>query len=435
MTFVFNRRRAVFALIGLFLFLLITTGVAHGLHKDDIGLPLVFGVLFNFFFFVILGFFIYQQGKKDESRYGEYERMASGLIHSLPGMIYKVLMSKEGVMSCQFVNDEAFHIYELTRADYEKDDGVFNKMIHPEDATSAGEAITKSAQTLKRFEWRGRIITRSGQVKWIFAQSIPHRQKDGSTAWYGIIMDITRELQVADELAFERVKASHAAKLASLGEMASGVVHEINNPLTVISATVSRMDSLLNDPEEFQKRVDIVNRNVLKINRIVESLKKYSRPSSQISLVATPLKKVIEEALFLTELKANSHSVILKLDIQSEGVTLCDEMQIEQVMVNLVNNSIDAIKALPERWVKITLTEDDQHLILQVRDSGAGIPQELRAKVFEPFFTTKPIGQGTGLGLAIVKQLLKEHEAEISIKDEPNTCFELRFRRIANCPL
>lgn len=420
-----GHRGFLFAVLGLAVLLFGSTFASQALFRERAWLQLGLGILFNLLFIGVAWVF----NRTQLRRFNENELMVSGLIHSVPGMIYKVVMSKDGVMSCPFVNEEAFKIYEISRADYEKDESIFNKMVHPEDVASAGAAIMKSARFMTRFEWRGRIVTPSGKVKWVFGQSIPHRQSDGGTAWYGIIFDITQELKTAEDLSIERIKATHAAKLASLGELASGVVHEINNPLTIISATVSRLDSLLNEPDEFQKRIDIVNRSVLKINRIVESLKKYSRTSTEVVLTSTSMKKVIEEARFLTELKSKSHSVVLSVDCQTEGVVPCDEMQIEQVLVNLVNNSIDAIKELRERWIKISLLEDKKSVILQVRDSGPGIPVEHRAKLFEPFFTTKPVGQGTGLGLAIVKQILDEHKAEISLLDGANTCFEIRFKK------
>ena len=99
-------------------------------------------------------------------------------------------------------------------------------------------------------------------------------------------------------------------------------------------------------------------------------------------------------------------------------------------MVNLINNAIDAVKKNSTKWVQVDLFEDGTAIILQVRDSGTGLSEEAQKKLFQPFFTTKPVGQGTGLGLSIVKGILDEHQATIEvITTEPNTCFEIRFKK------
>ena len=107
---------------------------------------------------------------------------------------------------------------------------------------------------------------------------------------------------------------------------------------------------------------------------------------------------------------------------------MCDEIEIEQVLVNLINNGIDAVKNLPEKWVRVTIFEDPTQVILQISDSGSGIPEKIRHRLFDPFFTTKGVGEGTGLGLSIAKGILDEHHATISVLAEaPHTCFEIRF--------
>ena len=100
--------------------------------------------------------------------------------------------------------------------------------------------------------------------------------------------------------------------------------------------------------------------------------------------------------------------------------------------MNLINNSIDAVKETPEKWIKVEIYDESQTVVLRIIDSGSGIPENLRAKLFDPFFTTKPVGKGTGLGLSITKGILDEHKATIAVVDDvPNTCFEIKFPKIA----
>jgi C4-dicarboxylate-specific signal transduction histidine kinase len=112
----------------------------------------------------------------------------------------------------------------------------------------------------------------------------------------------------------------------------------------------------------------------------------------------------------------------------TQAQIVCDEVEIEQVLVNLINNGIDAVKDRQDKWVKITVFEEGNTVVMRVMDSGPGIPESVRAKLFDPFFTTKKVGEGTGLGLSITKGILDEHKATITVvADCPNTCFEIRF--------
>ena len=111
---------------------------------------------------------------------------------------------------------------------------------------------------------------------------------------------------------------------------------------------------------------------------------------------------------------------------------MCDEIEIEQILINLINNSIDAIKQLPKKWINISLIEKNENLVLTIADSGDGIPISIQDRIFDPFYTTKKIGEGTGLGLSIVKGMLEDHDASITLdNDSINTCFILRFPKFS----
>jgi C4-dicarboxylate-specific signal transduction histidine kinase len=137
---------------------------------------------------------------------------------------------------------------------------------------------------------------------------------------------------------------------------------------------------------------------------------------------------IANEALLLTENYAKGNSVSLQIEINSTSAIFCNEVEIEQVFINLINNAIDAVKDLPEKWVKLSVFDDGDNAVVRVLDSGKGIPEAIREKLFQPFFTTKQVGAGTGLGLSITKGILDEHKATISVDTHSsNTCFEIRF--------
>ncbi len=120
--------------------------------------------------------------------------------------------------------------------------------------------------------------------------------------------------------------------------------------------------------------------------------------------------------------------VSLKLNLNSDREILCNEIEIEQVILNLINNSIDAVKHLEDKWIKLSLVERPETLELHVIDSGAGISKGDVAKIFTPFFTTKKPGEGTGLGLSIISGILDDHDASIRYEQNaPNTTFIISF--------
>jgi signal transduction histidine kinase/integral membrane sensor domain MASE1 len=235
------------------------------------------------------------------------------------------------------------------------------------------------------------------------------------------------------ELDKERLKSLQNSKLVSLGELSAGIAHEINNPLAIISGSVGLIPDYANKPEKLLSKVDSIKKSVERISRIIGGLKKFSRSSETVEFKNFSVSTLIEESIVLVEHKAKRFDTNITLDCQSKNQIFCNEVEIEQVLINLLSNAIDAVKDLKERWVKINAFDHDDQIVIQVIDSGAGISKEHREKIFDPFYTTKKVGEGTGLGLSISKGILDEHKASIKILDESvNTCFEIRFPKPKN---
>jgi PAS domain S-box-containing protein len=226
----------------------------------------------------------------------------------------------------------------------------------------------------------------------------------------------------------ERSKAIHSSKLASLGEMAAGIAHEINNPLAIIGSTARALPKFASTPDLLSDRIDRITKSVDRIAKIVASLRKFSRTSDQSEYGLHAMKSIIEEALILTEARAKNSGASVTTKVAGDRKVWCNDIELEQVLVNLVNNALDAIKQLAERWVEITYEEADGFGILRIRDSGSGISDGIKDKLFQPFFTTKAVGDGTGLGLSIVRGIIEEHKGTIELRtDDPHTCFEIKF--------
>jgi PAS domain S-box-containing protein len=261
---------------------------------------------------------------------------------------------------------------------------------------------------------------------------VPTFDQDGDPEFLiSISDDITEEVRMGEQLDLERAKVIQASKMASLGEMSAGIAHEINNPLAIIAGTARALHKFINSPDELQDRIQTIHRSITRIQKIVSGLRKFSRTSGRTEMKTHSLSEIVKEALVLTSAISNRFDVKVELDIEHELQIYCNEIEIEQVLVNLINNGIDAVKELDKKWLKITVFEDKTAVVLKVSDSGPGVPPQLKDKLFQPFFTTKPIGEGTGLGLAIVKGILDEHKATIEISsDSPTTSFVIRFAKI-----
>lgn len=248
----------------------------------------------------------------------------------------------------------------------------------------------------------------------------------------GISTDITDDLKMQNDLEIERAKALHNAKLASLGEMSAGIAHEINNPLAIIDGNVRSLKRHRDDPEVVTTKLDSIARSVDRISRIVSGLKKFARQSAGTTRSLVPLWQILTEVKVLIEPKSHLNSVLVDFELGSPSEILCDSVEIEQVFINLINNAIDAVKKLDEKWVKVIAYDEAGEVVVRVIDSGTGIAPEIEAKLFQPFFTTKAVGEGTGLGLSIVKGIIDQHKAHIQInRSLQNTCFEVRFKSMS----
>jgi PAS domain S-box-containing protein len=244
----------------------------------------------------------------------------------------------------------------------------------------------------------------------------------------GVAKDLTEDLALQQELELEKLKTLRNAKLASLGELSAGVTHEINNPLAIISASLELISKNADNPAQIKSKVEMLKKSSSRIQKIVTGLKKFSRTNERPSLQSQELSNLVKETLVFTEAKSKQHSTPVSIECKSDSHVLCDEIEIQQVVVNLVNNAIDAAKNTPDKWVKIELFDDAETVVLRVIDSGPGLPEHIRNRLYEPFFTTKQVGEGTGLGLSITKGILDAHKAQINlITDCANTCFEVRF--------
>lgn len=229
----------------------------------------------------------------------------------------------------------------------------------------------------------------------------------------------------------QQMNLAHASKMSSLGEMAAGIAHEINNPLTIISMKCSVLKKYIaqNMPDAAvaNKSIVEIENTVTRIAKIIRGLKNLSRDGSSEGFSPYKLRDLMEEVLGLCIENLKHNAIELFIDLKNpiyDEVIECRQIQLSQVFINLLGNAADAIQDLPERWIKIECRRLITGVEFRITDSGTGIPLEIQHKIFQPFFTTKPVGKGTGLGLSLSSSMVHDHHGTFSIDNDcPNTCF------------
>lgn len=220
-------------------------------------------------------------------------------------------------------------------------------------------------------------------------------------------------------------------KMTALGEMASGIAHEINNPLTVVMGQLNMLKKLIEklniNDEKVSALTDKLSVNFGRITHIVKSLQTMSRNSERSPVEEVNFTAILDAVDDLSKQKFIQNKVeFIKEGNFDDLMITCRETEIMQVLLNLVNNAIDSVSDLPEKWVKIYFEESKENITFFVMDSGAGIDLAIRMRLFEPFYSTKEIGKGTGLGLSISKSLIEAHGGTLSYDvSKLNTCFKI----------
>jgi signal transduction histidine kinase/predicted nucleic acid-binding protein len=240
---------------------------------------------------------------------------------------------------------------------------------------------------------------------------------------------LEKMLRLLGELQSAQQQLVHSEKLASLGTLAGGVAHEINNPLMVI---LGRTELLLmrNDvSDEMRKALDIIRGETTRISEIVRGLLTFSRRSQDDTFEQVDVNEIIEKTLALTEhqMKGDNITVIRQLAPDLPAVE-ANAGQLQQVFTNMV---INASHAMPDGGTITIHTSQvaGNMIIAEFEDSGCGIPEENLDKIFDPFFTTKEEGKGTGLGLSVSHNIIQRHGGDIGIKSEvgKGTCFTIQL--------
>lgn len=248
-----------------------------------------------------------------------------------------------------------------------------------------------------------------------------------------VAMDIRERKKAERLIAEQQMTIVQASKLSALGEMASSIAHEINNPLQVIIGRCEllemQMESETPDLANLKAGLAMIEKMGQRINRIVRGLQAHARDQRHDQLETADLRGIIQETLSLCEQRIKIKVPDFKI-IGPEAPTYlqCHPTQISQVLLNLLNNSYDEVSANAGAFIHVEWRVDGATLEISVTDSGKGIPKDVADRLFTPFFTTKPVGKGTGIGLSLSKSLIEAHKGTLELdRSCANTRFVIRL--------
>ncbi len=240
----------------------------------------------------------------------------------------------------------------------------------------------------------------------------------------GDLRDTTVEVQRREqELRDKQEQLVQAGKLATLGELTTGVAHELNNPLNNIGLFIGNVIDLIElgnpDKERITRDLRRAMEQVNKSAQIISHLRTFGR-ATPVSREAVSVNGVIESALSLIQEQLRLRDITTQLSLSPENpIVIGNSIQLEQVILNLLTNARDVLTDQTRKLIVIASGVEDGKVLLSVRDSGHGISPEIEQRVFDPFFTTKEVGEGTGLGLSITYGIVHDHQGTIRIDNHP----------------
>jgi PAS domain S-box-containing protein len=338
------------------------------------------------------------------------------IIDTVPALIWTA--KPDGTLD--FVSQRLLHYQGLTRE--EKLERGWGAQIHPDEIDQVRGKWRVAVAEGKPFEAEIRLRRFDGEYRWFLYRAVPLRDRSGrSLGWYGNNLDIHDGKQAAEALRQAQADLARVSRLTTMGELTASLAHEVNQP---IGAAVTNAESCLSwlacDPPNLEEAriaaTNIVNNGIRAAEIITRIRRLFKKDISQRELV--DVNEVIREIVVLLRSEAMRYSILIHTELAEDlPAVMGDCVQLQQVVMNLISNSIDAMKDVDgTRKLDITSrrTEEEQ-VVVSVRDTGVGLPALQSDQIFNAFFTTKV--HGTGLGLSISRSIIEAHGGRLWAAD------------------
>ncbi len=346
----------------------------------------------------------------------ERERFLWQLVETLPAMIDCAGPDGEPIFRGQQLREFlGYELEELDGREKSRLTATLDAGVHPEDLAGVKETYARSLQTGEPYAKRHRLRRFDGEYRWVETRAAPMRSEDGAIVqWNVICLDIDREVRAQENLLLAQRGLAHASQAASLAELSASIAHEVNQPLSaVINYSAACQGWLTADPpnlERAQRSLERIIRSANSASEVVGRVRALFKQSTD-KRTYTAIENVITEARDLVIGEAGRRGVRIEIECDRNlRPAPFDRIQIQQVLVNLIRNGIDAMAyAYTDRFVHVQARQKDGFVRIEVSDQGHGIQHP--EKMFEPFFTTKD--QGMGMGLSICRSIVESHGGEL----------------------
>lgn len=368
------------------------------------------------------------------------EQKYRNIAENFPGMVIRYKLKSDGSDELIYVSKGVMDLYEVPKEDAMMNNTLLWDKIYKDDLEPYIASVKKSAQSLSLWELEHRLQFDDGRVKWIYTSGVPVRQEDGSIIWDSYAIDITEIKKSKEELKLlntdlekrveERTRELQetqsqlilSEKMASLGVLTSGIAHEINNPLNFILGGYTALQNYMNEKEvlsksEISEYLDWIKTGAERAASIVKSLNLISSENKGIDELCN-IKLIIDNCLSVVRHTFDSRIQVITDYDKMDLITLGNVGNLHQAFLNILTNATEAIEKSGKIVIRCSKVENS--IVVQIEDSGSGIPLDMIDKVMDPFYTTKPPGKGSGLGLAISKSIINQHGGELKIESVQN---------------
>lgn len=367
----------------------------------------------------------------------ESERFLSSLLADLPGMVYRCRNDPD--WTAVFISDGCTSLTGYPpSALVDNREVSFVELIHPDDRVALWDEVQAALAQRTEFELMYRMRTAAGGEKWVWERGHGVFSADGGLLFIeGFIADITEQKRAEKELALyhedlearvaertqeleeSRARLRRSERLASIGTLAAGIAHEINNPVGTMLLAAENVLELRKRPGSEGVVDDCLKGIVSEARRcgaVIQSVLQFAR-QERTAKCPTPVEAIIRKSVEMVASYAQEQEAIIDIDLAAGLPEIkANRLQLEQVFVNLLGNAMESGRKGMRLMVRAEVV--DEKLRVTVRDNGPGIPEENLPRIFDPFFTTRRERGGTGLGLSIAHGIIAEHGGQISVESE-----------------